>query len=101
MRPADVLSLFEIYHIIVGAGEIKNEGQPNFCLDADQINATIDLTFCHGHGLGQYWMLTKEGQVFTFQWNYRKVASSRLFQLVVHPRIFRLFINGKFDACVL
>ena len=61
MRPADVLSLFEIDHIILGAGEIKNEEQLNFCLDADQINATIDLTFCHGHGLGQYWMLTKEG----------------------------------------
>ena len=69
MRPADVLSLFEIYHVILGAGEIKNEGQPNFCLDADQINATIDLNFCHGLGLGQYWMLTKEGQVFTFQCN--------------------------------
>ena len=63
MRPANVLSQFEIYHNnIVGAGEIKNEAQPNRrCLDADQINATINLTSCHGHGLGQYWMLTKEG----------------------------------------
>ena len=63
MRPVNVLSQFEIYHNnIVGAGEIKNEAQPNRrCLDADQINATINLTSCHGHGLGQYWMFTKEG----------------------------------------
>ena len=29
---------------------------------------------------------------------YRKVASSRLSQLVAHPRIFRLFMKGKYDA---
>ena len=32
---------------------------------------------------------------------YRKVASSRLSWLVAHFWIFRLFINGKFDAYVL
>ena len=32
---------------------------------------------------------------------YRKVASSRLSQLVAHPRIFRLFMKGNFDAYVL
>ena len=32
---------------------------------------------------------------------YRKVASSRLSQLVAHLRIFRLFMKGKFDAYVL
>ena len=31
----------------------------------------------------------------------RKVASSRLSRLVAHPRILRLFINGKFDPYVL
>ena len=60
MKPADLLSLLEISNI-VGAGEIKNEAQQNGCLDADQINASINLTSCHGHGLGQYWMLTKDG----------------------------------------
>ena len=29
---------------------------------------------------------------------YRKVASSRLSRLLAHLWIFRLFINGKFDA---
>ena len=29
------------------------------------------------------------------------VGSSRLFQLVAHPSIFRLFMKGKFDAYVL
>ena len=33
--------------------------------------------------------------------DYRKVASSRLSWLVAHSRIFRLFMKGKFDACVL
>ena len=61
MRQAGLLSQLGIYDNIVGAGEIKNEAQQNRCLDADQINATINLTSCHGHGLGQYWMLTKEG----------------------------------------
>ena len=32
---------------------------------------------------------------------YRKVASSRLSQLVAHPRIFRRLMKGKFDAYVL
>ena len=32
---------------------------------------------------------------------YRKVASSRLSRLVACPRIFRLFMKGKFDAYVL
>ena len=32
---------------------------------------------------------------------YRKVASSRLSQLVAHSRIFRLFMKWKFDADVL
>ena len=32
---------------------------------------------------------------------YQKVASSRLSWLVVRPRIFRLFMKGKFDAYVL
>jgi hypothetical protein len=32
---------------------------------------------------------------------YRKVASSRLSQLVAYPRIFRLFVKGKYDAYVL
>ena len=32
---------------------------------------------------------------------YRKVASSRLSQLVAHVRIFRLFMKGKFDAYIL
>ena len=32
---------------------------------------------------------------------YRKVASSRLFRLIAHLRIFRLFMKGKFDAYVL
>ena len=32
---------------------------------------------------------------------YRKVASSRLSWLVAHPRIFRLFMKGNFDAYVL
>ena len=32
---------------------------------------------------------------------YRKVASSRLSQLVAHPSTFRKFMNGKFDAYVL
>ena len=32
---------------------------------------------------------------------YRKVASSRLSQLVAHSRIFTLFLKGKFDAYVL
>ena len=32
---------------------------------------------------------------------YRKVASSRLFRLVAHLRIKRLFMKGKFDAYVL
>ena len=32
---------------------------------------------------------------------YSKVASSRLSQLVAHSRIFRLFMKGKIDACVL
>ena len=32
---------------------------------------------------------------------YRKVASSRLSRLVAHPRIFRGFTKGKFDANVL
>ena len=31
---------------------------------------------------------------------YRKVASRSTSQLVAHPRIFRLFIKGKFDAYV-
>ena len=30
-----------------------------------------------------------------------KVASSSLSQLVAYPRIFRLFMKGKFDAYVL
>ena len=29
---------------------------------------------------------------------YRKVMSSSLSQLVAHLRIFRLFMNGKFDS---
>ena len=33
--------------------------------------------------------------------NYRKVASSRLSWLVAHPSTFRIFMQGKFDACVL
>ena len=45
MKPADLLSLLEISNI-VGAGEIKNEAQQNGCLDADQINASINLTSC-------------------------------------------------------
>ena len=32
---------------------------------------------------------------------YRKVASSRLSQLVAHFQIFRLFMKGKFGAYVL
>ena len=32
---------------------------------------------------------------------YRKVASSRLSQLVAHPRIFRRPMKGKFDTYVL
>ena len=31
----------------------------------------------------------------------RKVASSRLFRLVAHSMILRLFMKGKFDAYVL
>ena len=32
---------------------------------------------------------------------YRKVASSRLSRLIAHPRIFRLFMKGNFDAYVM
>ena len=32
---------------------------------------------------------------------YRKVASSSMSCLVAHPSIFRMFMKGKFDACVL
>ena len=32
---------------------------------------------------------------------YCKVTSSSKFRLVAHPRIFRLFMKGKFDAYVL
>ena len=35
------------------------------------------------------------------QSKYRRVATSRLSQLVAHSRIFRLFIKRKFDAYVL
>ena len=45
-------------------------------------------TFCHVYG-----------QLKIF--NYHKVASSRLSELVAHLRIFRLFIKRKFDAYVL
>ena len=38
---------------------------------------------------------------FNRQTSDRKVASSRLSQLVAHLRIFRLFMKGKFDAYVL
>ena len=44
------------------------------------------------------------GRSFYNEWNllaYRKVVSSRLFQLVAHPSILRLFIKGRFDAYVL
>ena len=68
IKPADLsyLSPLGIYESIIGAGEIKNEAaaasqQNPRCLDADQINASINLKKCHGHGLGQYWMLTKSG----------------------------------------
>lgn len=40
---------------IQGAGEIKNLGMENMCLNG------LFLGPCHGHGLSQYWILTKSG----------------------------------------
>ena len=36
-----------------------------------------------------------------FNLRYRKITSSRLSWLVAHPRIFRLFMKGNFDAYAL
>jgi hypothetical protein len=43
----------------------------------------------------------RNGLKLTTLIGYRKVISSRLSRLVVHPRIFRLFMKRNFDAYVL
>ena len=43
---------------IFAAGDIKNNYDKK-CIDS--IENHIILKPCHGHGLGQYWMLTKTG----------------------------------------
>ena len=48
------------------------------------------------------WQIALGIQRTQSQWlSYRKVASSRLPQLVAHLRIFRLLMKGKFDSYVL
>ena len=51
---------------------------------------TLDLQILSGLYAKQPYILT-----------YRKVASRSTSRLVARPRIFRLFMKGKFDAYVL
>ena len=58
----ELLSYFEIN----GAGHIRNQEYQHRCLDdADDASSRssnkIHLKACHGHGHGQYWMLTTSG----------------------------------------
>ena len=52
MKPTELLPIFDF----VDHGELKNN--LDFCLDFD---TKLDIKPCHGHGLGQYWMLTTSG----------------------------------------
>jgi polypeptide N-acetylgalactosaminyltransferase len=46
---------------IKGAGEIRNLGNGYYCLDGEQVNNPIFAAPCHGHGRGQYWVLSSSG----------------------------------------
>ena len=61
----------------------------------------IQSVFSVQHGKMQWLPLTRK-HLCTYSTTviYRKVANSRLSQLVAHSRIFRLFMKGKFDAYV-
>ena len=61
---------------------------------------TYDTLFCRLLCIAHCFHIA-ELVAYSTQREYRKVASSRLSQLVAHSRIFRLFMKGKFDAYVL
>ena len=49
----------------------------------------------------QKYLIERQADFHMRELTYRKVASSRLSQLVAQPRIFRLFMKRKFDPYVL
>ena len=60
------------------------------------------MSFQHHYEICLLWLLLceKEHSSYTYLFcsTYRKVVSSRLSQLVAHPRIIRLFMKENFNA---
>ena len=96
-----VIANSKLYNMAITVVEFQVHGCRIFFQSLDQVNMEKRYEMLH---IVQNSIWKKKNQardnVGKFH-TYRKVVSSRLFWLVAHLRIFRLFMKGKFDAYVL